>query len=216
MTELGVDEPFFVILGADYAGKSSTMVELAKSSAQWRYVSVDDEFLAPDHQVISQLKRILVRTTLPALGTTFSDDFAMSLLQTAVVYLRDQITAGGKPALVDSYYYKILAKCRLSGGQDNPMFDWWRSFPQPQGVLYLDVAPETAWRRSGAGARANRLEHYGTLPDRESFESFQKDLRKVMFEEIRHLPVSVIRESDDIARVAQDIREVVADGFDRR
>ncbi|MEJ8642015.1 hypothetical protein WKI68_12145 [Streptomyces sp. MS1.HAVA.3] len=111
---------------------------------------------------------------------------------------------------MDSYYYKLLAKCRLAGAGDNPMFDWWRSFPQPRRVVYLEVSPETAWRRSREGARLNRLEHYGDVPDRDAFERYQGDLRKTMREEIRDLPVTVIEEHRDPARTAAEIRKVLA------
>lgn len=49
----------------------------------------------------------------------------------AVLHLRDQVSARNTetPALVDSYYHKVLAKCRLAGLEDNPMLGWWRSFP---------------------------------------------------------------------------------------
>jgi thymidylate kinase len=204
--------PFVVLLGPDYAGKSSTMAELAGSGSPWRLISVDDTFLGPGHALIAQLRRQLVADTLPALGRAYSLDFAASLMQTAVVHLRDQIMAGAgrRPALVDSYYYKVLAKCRLAGSGDNPMFAWWRSFPQPRRVLFLEVAPETAWRRSHVGAKANRLEHYGERPDKAAFETFQSDLRRLMFDEVRHLPLSIIRERSSVARTTQDVREVLS------
>jgi thymidylate kinase len=204
--------PFFVLLGPDYAGKSTAMTELANSSWPWRFISVDDSFLSPGHALISRLRRHVVKDALPVLGKEYSFDFAVSLLQTAVVHLRDQIVADDdrRPALVDSYYYKILAKCRLIGSGENPMLTWWRSFPQPRRVLYLDVAPQTAWGRSRAGVLANRLEHYGEYPGWEAFQAFQADLRKMMLDEVRHLPVSIIHERDGIAGTAQDIREVLS------
>lgn len=207
------DPLFFVLLGPDYAGKSTTMSMLAGGPSPCRFVSVDDCFLGPGHGLISRLRRQLVAETLPALGTGYSADFAATLLQTAVVHLRDQVLAGDcrRPALVDSYYYKILAKCRLAGSTDHPMFGWWRSFPQPRRVLYLDVAPRTAWQRSRAGAAANRLEHYGDRPDRAGFEAFQRDLGGLLREEVRHLPVTVIGERAGAAGAAAAVREVLAD-----
>jgi thymidylate kinase len=205
------DRPFVVLLGPDYAGKSAAMAELARSPSPWRCVSVDDSFIGPGHELIGRLKRHLVTDTLPALGTSFSFDFAMSMLQTAVVHLRDQVADRRQPALVDSYYYKILAKCRLIGGADTPLFSWWRSFPQPSRVLYLDVSPETAWLRTRAGATTNRLEHYGEQADQATFTTFQADLRTTMLGEVEGLPVTVLRERSDVASTVRDIREVLAD-----
>lgn len=183
------------------------MAELASERSPWRFVSVDDAFVAPRHALIPRLRRQLVTQALPALDTAYSADFIASLMQTAVVYLRDQITGHAGPALVDSYYYKILAKCRLAGSADNPMFAWWRTFPQPSRVLYLDVSPAIAWRRSGAGARANRLEHYGERADWPGFEAFQSALNKLLLDEVRQLPVTVIHQRDGVGRMAKAIRK---------
>jgi len=200
---------FHVLLGPDYAGKSSVLAALAKSSAAWRYISVDDEFLGLEHTLVTALRRHLVHDVLPLLGTAHSVDFAMSLMQTAVLYLRDQVVAhSDEPVLVDSYYYKILAKCRLICGADHPIFAWWRTFPQPRRVLYLDVSPQTAWRR--AGVRVNRLEHYSETADWPGFEAFQTDLGKVMLDEVRDVPVTVIRERNGIGRTVRAVRRVLA------
>ncbi|HEU5475253.1 MAG TPA: hypothetical protein VFV67_31810 [Actinophytocola sp.] len=205
---------FLVLLGPDYAGKSTVMRELAAGEPTWRLLSVDDEFLAPEHGVLSRLKSDLMADTLPAMGKHHSPDFVASLLQTAVVHLRDQVMDCGshQPVVVDSYYYKILAKCRLVGATAHPVFDWWRGFPQPRRVLFLDVGPAAAWRRCGRGARANPLEHHGDRLDRESFTEFQDDLRATMLAEVAHLPVDVLPPADPPATVRR-VREAVAREF---
>lgn len=210
----GGPAPFSVLLGPDYAGKSSIMAELRATVPDWRLVSVDSMFVAEEHAVLSQLKRALMADTLPGLGSAFSTEFTLSLAQTAVVYLRDQVLAAdvGTPVVVDAYYYKILAKFRLVGADDHPMFAWWRGFPQPIHVLYVEVAPDVAWTRCAAGARANRLEHYGLHPDRDAFEYFQSDLHKLMLDEVRDLPVTRLPEGGDIAEKARAVREVLSGG----
>jgi thymidylate kinase len=205
---------FLVLLGPDYAGKSTVMRALAAGEPAWRLLSVDDEFLAPEHGVLSRLKSELIAETLPALGKHHSADFVASLLQTAVVHLRDQVLDCGshQPVVVDSYYYKILAKCRLVGATANPVFDWWRGFPQPRRVLFLDVGPDVAWRRSGEGARVNGLEHHGERADRESFTWFQTDLRTAMLDEVAHLPVDLLPPLDLPTTVSR-VREAIAREF---
>ncbi|MDH6113615.1 thymidylate kinase [Kitasatospora sp. MAP12-15] len=202
---------FFVVLGPDFAGKSSVLAELERTRAPYRVLSTDDAFTSREHSLITRLRRDVVKDVLPALNRGYSPDFLASLLQTAVVHLRDLVREAGPgdPLLVDSYYYKILAKCRLSGVTENPMFDWWRSFPQPRRVIYLDIPPETTWERCGRGASTNPLEHYGERPDLASFAAYQRDLRKLMWEETAHLPVTVIGQRDGVARTAQDVREAI-------
>ncbi len=204
---------FLVVSGADYAGKSVVMRALAAEEPAWRLLSVDDEFLSPEHGVVSRLKSDLFSETLPGLGKHHSPDFVACLLQAAVVHLRDQLLDCGshQPVVVDSYYYKILAKCRLIGANEE-VFRWWRGFPQPRRVLFLDVDPAEAWRRSGHGARANRLEFHGGHVARDSFTSFQEELRPLILDEVAHLPVDLVPQGDVGATVAH-IREAVAREF---
>ncbi|WP_228022775.1 hypothetical protein [Streptomyces acidicola] len=203
--------PFSVVLGTDYAGKSAALKELAGRAGGVRIVSADEELLDPGHSLIARLRRGLVGDVMPALHHDYSADFMLTMLQTAVLHLRDSImrSPAGAPVLVDSYYYKMLAKCRLTGLDEHPLFDWWRSFPRPQQVIFLEVSAETAWRRCGEGRDLNPLEHYGQHGDRASFESFQADLNEALREEVRSLPVSFIGEQDQVSTVAQQIQEVL-------
>ncbi|MFJ8589470.1 hypothetical protein ACIRD2_33075 [Streptomyces sp. NPDC093595] len=202
---------FCVLLGADYAGKSSAMRHLRDTSAPWRLVSADDAFLGPEHDLIRRLRRAVV-TDVAARPDAWSPEFFATLIQTAVLHLRDRLLDDrtGTPAVVDSYYYKLLAKCRLAGVPENPMFAWWRTLPRPRRVIWLDVPPGTAWGRTRGGAALNRLEYYGDHPDRDGFERYQSDLAKTMRDEIRHLPVTVVRADGDPERTARDIQEALA------
>lgn len=203
--------PFSVLLGPDGAGKSSVMGRLAQLLPEWRLLSTDSAFVAPEHALIPRLRRDLLDHLLPGLGTAYSVDFMASVLQTAVVHLRDQVLDSDPsvPLLVDSYYYKILAKCRMAGVQDSRMYSWWRSFPQPSRVVFLDVPPGTAWRRRGAGAELNALEHDGADGDWAGFERYQTNLRKLLLEEVRDLPVTLVKEHPDIDTAAEAVREVL-------
>ena len=206
---------FLVLLGGDYTGKSTVMRAIAAAEPSWRLLSVDEEFLAPEHRVLSRLKAHLVRDTLPGLGKHHSADFVAALLQTAVVYLRDQLLDCGahRPVLVDSYYYKILAKCRLVGATADPVFAWWREFPQPRRVLFLDADPATTWARSGAGAHVNPLEFHGEHATREAFTRFQTDLRAALLDEVAHLPVDVLPGTGGVAAAVARVTEAVAREF---
>ncbi|MER7462187.1 hypothetical protein [Streptomyces sp. NPDC097981] len=203
---------FHVLLGPDGAGKSSVMRRLVQRLPEWRMVSADSAFTAPEHALIPRLRQDVHDHLLPGLGTAYSVDFLASVLQTAVVHLRDQVREADPrvPVLVDSYYYKILAKCRMAGVQDSRMYSWWRSFPQPSGVVYLDVSPVAAWRRRGDGARLNALEYDGDAGDRADFERYQRNLRKLLLEEVRELPVTMLREQADADRAAEAVRGVLS------
>ncbi|MER6090768.1 hypothetical protein [Streptomyces bluensis] len=203
--------PFFVLLGPDGAGKSSVMRRLAGLLPEWRMVSTDSAFVAPEHTLITRLRRDLQDHLLPGLGTAYSADFLASVLQTAVVHMRDQVHGRDPrvPVLVDSYYYKILAKCRMARAGDTLMYDWWRTFPQPDRVVYLDVSPSSAWRRRGDGADLNSLEYEGDEGDIAGFERYQKDLRKLLLEEVHDLPVTELPEQPSVERAVEVVREVL-------
>jgi len=199
----------FVLLGPDYAGKSSVLSALSLNG--WQCVSCDNDFVRPECSLVNDLRDSFISRALQGIGESYSPDFVITLLQTSVVYLRDQVmrVAPGRPAVMDSYYYKILAKCVLTGLVNEELFTWWRSFPQPRRVIYLDVEPETAWRRSGEGARLNPFEYYGTIPTRERFHRFQTDLRQLMVKEVGTVPVSVLGEPDSVDQVANAIQQII-------
>ncbi|MFJ7416058.1 hypothetical protein ACIQWZ_35420 [Streptomyces sp. NPDC098077] len=187
------------------------MGRLAPLLPEWQLISVDSTLVAPQHALITRLRKDLQDYLLPGLGTVYSPDFLASVLQTAVVHLRDQVLARDPraPMLVDSYYYKILAKCRMAGVQDSRIYSWWRSFPQPDQVVFLDVSAESAWRRRGDGAQLNVLEYDGATADWEGFERYQKNLRKLLLEEVGELPLTILREQPDADRAADAVRKVL-------
>ncbi|MFJ6513902.1 hypothetical protein ACIQMO_19275 [Streptomyces sp. NPDC091406] len=204
------EAPFCVLLGPDYAGKSSAMSALRGLSPPWRLLSVDDAFLAPEHALLRRLRRDVVKE-VAVHDTTWSPEFLTAMVHTAIVHLHDRLVgdAPETPAVVDSYYYKFLAKCLLAGAPERPLPAWWRSLPRPRRVIYLEVSPENAWERARAGTALNRLEHYGGQATWEGFRRYQSDLAKVMRDEIQDLPVTVIKEPDSPVRAAAEIREVL-------
>jgi thymidylate kinase len=188
------EHELWVLLGPDYAGKSTIMAQLAgHADLDWRYASYDDRFLGEHDHLVRRL-RDDVSDHLAELIGHCSTDFALTLVQSAVVFLRDsavRLRADG-PVLVDSYYYKFLAKCRLAGLVNEAFFDAWRAFPRPDRVLYLDVPPAVAWRRSGHGVRVNTWETGPGNAARDRFERFQSQLRAQLLAETAGVPTTVL------------------------
>ncbi|MFJ9693248.1 hypothetical protein [Kitasatospora sp. NPDC101183] len=177
---------------------------------------MDDARLAPEHALIGRLRRNVVKDVAPH-RSSFSPEFLTTLVQTAVVHLRDELLRAdaGAPVVVDSYYYKLLAKCRLAGAGRSPLLDWWRTFPRPSRVVYLDAPPEATWRRCREGADLNVLEHYGPRPDWDGFRRYQGDLAKVMRDEVHGLPVTVVEGAVGPEAAAEAVREVLVREFRR-
>ncbi|MFJ2773982.1 hypothetical protein [Streptomyces sp. NPDC087300] len=176
---------FWVLLGADYCGKSAVLDELAARQGRVLPVSVDPDTLDEEYQVLAELRRTLGRMA----PGRHSPDYTMAILNVAVAYHLDRLhrAPDGRTLLLDSYYYKILAKCRLFGLDEEPWRSYWSALPQPAGVVFLDTDPDVTWRRSGSGERLNRLEYHGSSPTRDGFVRFQRELRGALVDGTRHL-----------------------------
>jgi thymidylate kinase len=202
---------FWTLLGPDFSGKSTALGRLQDEHG-WQVVSHDARFSA-DHPLIAKLKGAWIDDGLRWLGRRYTPELVLSVMHTVVLYLRDQIDrqSGTGPIIVDSFYYKQLAACSLLGVAHEPTFDYWRSFPQPEGVVYLDVPPEVAWERTGRGAAANAYEHYGDEITREGFVRLQTDLRATMLAEVGDLPLTVIDASESSDAVLAKIVAAVGE-----
>lgn len=202
---------FWTALGGDFAGKSETLRSL--SAAGWQVVSYDDPYVRA-FPVIRRLRTSLFFDAYRRLGRPYSAELAFSLLTPIVWYLRDEALrrAGDGPTLVDSYYFKLLAKGVISGIADPETITLWRSFPRPRGVVFLNVDPEVAWRRVGDPGNLNPFEHYGSEPSYHSFIGFQRDLRAAMLHEVRDLDITVVDANRPAGRVATDVEAALRAG----
>ncbi|WP_199865464.1 hypothetical protein [Frankia torreyi] len=192
------------------------MLELRGMVPELRLLSIDRSFLEPRHALITKLREQLVNDAA-APGGAYSVDFLAAMMQTGVVFLRDRLLElpSRPPVLMDSYYYKILAKCRLAGLSDHPMFGWWRAFPRPRGVILLDTPVAEAWRRSAADRAPNPLEYHGDRPDRAAFVAYQEDLRRLLLEEVGGLPLRMVTEHVDPRSTAEAVRKELLSLDDR-
>lgn len=198
---------YWTLLGPDFSGKSTLLARL-RAEHGWQVVSHDAPYLA-EHPLIAKLKRSWIDDGLRWTGTRYTPELVLSVMHTVVLYLRDEIErqTGDTPVIVDSFYYKQLAACALLGAGHEPTFAYWRTFPQPQGVLYLDVPPEVTWERTDRGAEANAYECYGDGVNREGFLRLQTDLRAGMLAEVADLSVTMI---DGTATQDEVLAKVVA------
>jgi thymidylate kinase len=183
---------FWTLLGSDFAGKS-TVLNTLHDEHGWRVVSYDDRYLG-DHPLISRLRQHWIDDAFVWSGRRYSPELVLSALHPIVLHLRDELTrcAGHERLIVDSYFYKLLAKCRLLGVEHEPLFSYWRSFPRPRAVLYLDVPPEVAWARSAQGSRLNPFEYHAVPALPEGFLRLQSEMRSAVLEEVGSVPVTVV------------------------
>lgn len=197
---------FWALLGPDYSGKS-TVLERLGSEHGWHVVSYDDRCLehAP---LIRCLREQWVSEAFAWAGCRYSAETVLALLHPIVLHLRDELAraAERKRVIVDSYYYKLLAKCALLGVRHEQTFDYWRSFPQPRGVVYLDVPPAVAWARSGNGSRLNPFEYFGERPALPRFARLQDEVRGYLLKEVAGLPLAMVDAAAPAESVLADVQ----------
>jgi thymidylate kinase len=183
---------FWTLLGPDFAGKSTALARL-RDEHGWQVVSHDDRFLQ-DYPLVALLRRCWIDEALTWAGKRYTAELVISVLHSVILHQRDELArqSGSGPVIIDSYFYKVLAACELLGVSHEPTFDYWRSFAQPEGVVYLDVPAEVTWERAGRGVKASAFEHYGPAVSKDSFVRMQADLRARMLAEVKGLPVTVV------------------------
>jgi thymidylate kinase len=202
---------FWTLLGPDFAGKSTVLRRLSRDHG-WRVVSHDDEFLG-DRPLVSLLRRCWVDEALRYAGTRYTAELVLSALHPVILHQRDELaragTAGTAPLIVDSFFYKVRAACTLLGVTDDGVFSRWCAMQPPRGIIYLDVPPEVTWQRAGERRTVSAFEHYGPQPTRQAFVDFQTDLRALMLEQVRDLPVTMVDGTAPPDTVLAKIRSAV-------
>ncbi|MDH2429623.1 hypothetical protein [Sphaerisporangium sp. TRM90804] len=188
---------FSVLLGPDYVGKTTVLRELAERGVN---VAACDDARFP---VLGALRLLWLGEVLPELGRRYSRTMAMAVLNPLVVHLRDQVEllAADGPVVVDSYYYKLLAKLRMADALAVGTASAWRELPRPSRVVFLDADPECTWARTHDGADLNPLEHYGRRPTREAFVRYQRDLRAHLLNTASGVPLTVVDATADLDSV---------------
>ncbi len=203
---------FSVLLGPDFAGKSTVLAALSRRDTGWHCVSADPDLLAPRHAALGRLRRLFVEDVLTAAPGTFTPELHLSLMQCAVVHLRDQVVSSSSSRIiVDSYYYKILAKCLLAGLHEHPVLQWWRTFPQPQRAVFLEVTPASAWERADRGAALNPSEHGPVAGELRfsAFQAYQQALTAAMKRELAGVPTVVIGQNRTVDETVDAVLEAL-------
>lgn len=201
-----------MLIGPDHVGKTSALRAL-RQEPRWHIVSPDGDLLQDGYVVVSQVKRYILSHILQRGQACYSSAFVLSCIHLLIMYLHDQVSAAmRRPAsvvLVDSYYYKLLAKCMLKDLVDHELFALWRALPRPDRVILLHAEPEVLWQRSGRGEHLNPFEHYGTRPDRDAFLRFQEDVIQQMLREVEPCEVDLIHARGTVTETRDQIRDAL-------
>lgn len=168
----GAPGRFLVLLGIDGSGKSTLLSGLASAGVQtasWQDLRSHDvpATLAPDAPTA-------IKNRLTPLARAM---FIGGHLVAQYEYLVRPRLEAGVTTVLDSYYYKLLAKERLLGFAHPALEDLCAELPQPDGIIYLEVNPRESLRR-----KAGRLSPYEHFDDAggDSYVAFQSQLARAL------------------------------------
>jgi thymidylate kinase len=194
---------FLVLVGIDGSGKSTALDQLSRPGLvvrRWQDLRSHEvaASLAPDAP--TDIKN---RAT-PLARAMFIGGHLVAQYEYLV---RPQLEASSS-VLLDSYYYKLVAKERLFGVADPSLERLCRELPQPDGVVLLEVPAATSY-----GRKAGKLSPYEYRGEatRGSYIAFQELLAASLRKQLR----SVRHERVDAAAPADVVLERVGEAVDR-
>lgn len=168
MNRLAGPGSFIVLVGIDGSGKSTLLERLAEAgvrTSSWNDLRSHDvpAMLAPDAPTA-------IKARLTPLARSM---FIGGHLVAQYEYLVRPALEQGDDVLLDSYYFKLLAKERLLGFVQPALEELCRQLPQPDGLILIDTPPELSWSRKAGTLSV--YEHFGT-PTETNYLAFQRGI----------------------------------------
>lgn len=192
---------FVVMIGMDGSGKSTvlqSLIERGLKVADWKDLREYEEisYSAPEEPHT-------IRNRLKPLSRSL---FVASHIVAEYEYLIEPIINKGISIVLDSYYYRSLAKEAIYGKNDPIFHTICTSLPQPDYIIDLKVDPEIAFERK-VKARAGTLGvsefyHEPTLSD---FINFQKRVRDLISIYTNRIPIMEIDSSQKREEVLREV-----------
>ncbi|MGQ4436280.1 MULTISPECIES: dTMP kinase [unclassified Streptomyces] len=160
---------FLVLLGIDGSGKTSLLSSLHHDSlvtASWRDLRNHElpSVMAPDAPTVIKNRLSDVPRAM----------FIGGHIVAQYEYLVRPVTDLGKHVLLDSYWYKVLAKEDLFDRLHPGLAELRSLLPVPDAVILLDVSPQTAYARKHS--RTTPYERFDEPHAETGFVRFQNSL----------------------------------------
>lgn len=175
---------FIVLIGIDGSGKSTLLRALADAgvhTTSWHDLRSHDvpAMLAPN-----------APTEIKARLTPLSRSmFIGGHLVAQYEYLVRPALDLGQDVVLDSYYFKLLAKERLLGFAQPALESLCLELPQPDALILIDTPPELSWSRKAG--ELSSYEHFGA-PTRSNYLAFQEGIDAALRDAAHTLPSAVL------------------------
>lgn len=175
---------FYCLLGGDGSGKTTLLHAIEARNPE--IVTVHWKQIASVTLLPSLLPGLDSPETSRRLGPLSRAGQFCYLAALEYEMLIHPALAAGKTVIVDSYWYKFVAKMRVLDMAAPFLYEVCASLPAPDQILYLDTPLETARTRK---TEMNFFDCNGRL---ENFVPFQGTLRTVMQGFVAHIPITLL------------------------
>ncbi len=201
----------FVLLGSDFSGKT-TLLNKIKLSGNPIVCGGPEEILASDSTGTLMHLMGLFNKHVQNADSSFSQDFILTSFQMYLVGMKNWIEQQprGSCVLIDSYFYKVLAKCRIKNWKEDHIFEYWRSFEKPETVFWLNTPVTILWQRVSQQKSINKLESFSyNTKNEQAFQSFQELLRQKIKEEVTGIPLVEVIHGQSLDEQVQFISKYI-------
>lgn len=175
-------ERFFCLLGGDGSGKTTLLNALATRhpdlmTVHWKELSSVTLLprLFPDLNPPETLRRLGPNSRAAQFCYLAALEYEM-IVQPAL--------AAGKTVIVDSYWYKFVAKMRVLDMAAPFLYPVCQSLPSPDRIIFLDTPLELARERK------SEMNFFDCNGDAANFMTFQEALRRTMLDFVAGLPLT--------------------------
>jgi thymidylate kinase len=185
---------FIVLVGIDGSGKTTLLDAMSRAgvhTTSWHDLRAHDvpAMLAPDAPTA-------VKSRLTPLARSM---FIGGHLVAQYEYLVRPTLEQGTDVVLDSYYYKLLAKERQLGLAHPSLEALCDELPRPDALILIDTPPETSWSRKKDALSS--YEYFGPVPSEASYLRFQRGIAEALHTAALSMPSVLLdgcTEPDDL------------------
>lgn len=199
-----------VLLGHDGAGKSTVLREIQRERPEWLCTSLDPEDFLPIPGIdLRPPPSWHPRETALALQPMSRSAFLLLILSIVTEYNVIPALAAGSTVVVDSYYYRLLAKEAVLNPVGYALIKHASEIlPKPNLILEIIVQTDLAYSRKKT---LTRLEYAGDS-SQTGFARFQETVRKRVQQLCVGVPTREVDGERAVRAIAEDVVDLIESG----
>ncbi|MEO3809588.1 hypothetical protein ABGB17_11360 [Sphaerisporangium sp. B11E5] len=193
---------FMVLAGIDGSGKSSVLSRLdvhGLLTTNWCELRGHQETAA-----LAPRNPTGVKNRLPPLSRAM---FIGGHLVAQYEQLVRPSVEAGHSVLLDSYYYKVLAKELVLRASHPSLAELCAELPEPDCVIFVDVPPQVSFRRKDG--RVSSYERFMRDSPHQDYVTFQSMVRDIIMRRVTEVPDHHIVDGDKpLSEVLESVRAI--------